>query len=66
MQTPKFNKFYITEILNDLFRHGFVQQGKADELLRAWAAELREDARPQVSASRLRRAFNAEIGKWNW
>ena len=66
MDTAKNDKFYITEILNDLHRNGFVQQGKAEVMLRDWAAELREKARSQLAASRLHRTFNAEIGAYNW
>lgn len=66
MDTAKDNKFYITEILNDLHRNGFIQQGKAETMLRDWAAELREKARPQLAASRLRQSFNTEVGACNW
>lgn len=47
------DKLYITETLNDLYRHGFVRGGKAECLLRGWARELREEAaktsRPPIS-----------------
>ena len=66
MDTPKDNKFFITEILNDLHRNGFVPQGKAETMLRDWAAELREKARPQLAASHLHRSFNTEVGAYNW
>lgn len=66
MLDAKSNKFYITEILNDLHRNGFIPYGKADTMLTDWAKELREDARPKLAASRLRREFNREIGAYNW
>ena len=66
METAKLDKFFITEIINDLYRNGFIQQGKAETMLRDWAAELREKARPQLAASRLRREFNTEVGAYNW
>ena len=62
----KGNKFFITEILNDLHRHGYVPTGKADTMLSDWAKELREDARTQLPASRLRKTFNKEVGIQNW
>jgi hypothetical protein len=66
MASAKNDKLFITEILNDLYRNGFVQRGKAETMLRDWAAELREKARPKLAASRLRRVFNTEIGGQNW
>ncbi len=50
------NKFFITEILNDLNRHGFVKGGKADEMLRDWAKELR--AEMTIPRAKLHREFN--------
>ena len=66
MDNAKKDKLFITEILNDLHRYGFVRQGKAEQMLRDWASELREKARPQLAASRLRRTFNSEVGAYNW
>lgn len=62
----KRDKLFITEILNDLHRNGFVQGGKSDAMLTDWAKELREKARTTLQASRLRETFNKEIGKENW
>ena len=60
------DKLFITEILNDLYRHDFVRGGKAEVMLRAWAWELRDEARVSFPASRPKRVFTAEIGKENW
>lgn len=60
------DKLYITETLNDLYRHGFVRGGKAECLLRGWAQELREEARENFPASRLKKVFTVEVGKENW
>lgn len=62
----KYDKFFITEILNNLHKNGFVVGGKAEAMLRDWAIELRDDARDQLPASRLRKTFNKEIGAENW
>lgn len=66
MSIAKNDKLFITEILNDLHRNGFIRQGKAEQMLQDWAAELREKARPKLAASRLRRTFNMEVGAQNW
>lgn len=66
MITAKNDKFFITEILNDLHRNGFIRQGKAETMLRDWAVELRKKARTQLAASRLRKTFNTEIGADLW
>ena len=66
METAKSDKFFITEILNDLYRNGFVQQGKAETMLKDWAVELREKARCELPTSRLRKQFNKEVGEYNW
>ena len=66
METARDDKLFITEILNDLHRNGFVSGGKAETMLQDWAAELREKARPQLSASRLRKTFNLLVGGYNW
>jgi hypothetical protein len=62
----KNDKFFITEIINDLHRNGFIEGGKAATVLHDWSAELREKARVYMSASRLRRTFNDEVGTSNW
>jgi len=66
MEDIKFDKFYITEILNDLHRNGFVDGGKACQMLREWSAELREKSRTTMAASHLKRDFNRIVGKANW
>lgn len=60
------DKLYITELLNDLYRHGFVRGGKAEVMLRDWARELRDESRTAFPASRLKKVFAAEVGKENW
>jgi len=64
--TNKLNKLFITEILNDLHRNGFVRGGKAETMLHDWAAELREDARGDFPASRLKKTFCKEVGATLW
>ncbi len=66
MQDIKSDKFFITEILNDLHRFGFVPGHKAETMLHDWAAELRDKARVKMPASRLRRTFDKEVGAQNW
>ena len=66
MQDVKTDKFFITEILNDLHRHGFIEGGKACTMLQDWSAELREKARTQLAASRLKKTFDKEVGAYNW
>ena len=66
MCDAKTDKFFITEILNDLHRNGYVEGGKACTMLRDWAIELREKSRTQLATSRLRREFNREVGAQNW
>jgi len=58
----KTDKFFITEILNDLHKNGFVRGGKAETMLHDWAAELRADTRTSFPASKLRQKFNDEVG----
>jgi hypothetical protein len=60
------NKFFITEILNDLHRNGFVCGGKAETMLHDWAAKLREESRIKHPASRLKKEFAKQIGLENW
>ncbi len=62
----KDDKLFITEIINDLYRNGFVAGRKACTMLQDWAIELRESSRAQLAASRLKRTFNNEIGAENW
>lgn len=63
---PATDKFFITEILNDLHRHGFVPGDKAETMLHDWAAELREQTRTCFPASRLRKTFEEVVGSYNW
>jgi hypothetical protein len=60
------DKFFITEILNDLHKNGFVHGGKAETMLHDWAAELREESRIKHPASRLKKEFAKQIGLENW
>jgi hypothetical protein len=64
--TSKNDKLFITEILNDLHRNGFVVGGKAETMLHDWAAELRGDTRSDFPASRLKETFCKEFGAYNW
>lgn len=60
------DKLYITEIINDLERHGYLQGGNAQSMLYDWAAKLREENRTIVPASRLRRTHANLVGKQFW
>ncbi len=60
------DKLYLTEIINDLHRNGFVSHGKAWEMLHDWSAELREEARSSFPASRLKKTHAALAGGENW
>ena len=62
----KGDKLFITEILNDLHRNGFVEGGKAETMLHDWASELREKSRHEFPASRLKIVHSKCIGKENW
>ena len=64
--SPQMDKFYVTEILNDLHKNGFSPSGKACEMLECWSAELRDKARAYHPASRLKREFARQVGKQNW
>lgn len=65
-EQAKTDKLFITEIINDLHRNGFVPLGKAYTMLHDWADELRERARPALPASRLHKVFNTQIGREFW
>lgn len=60
------DKLFITEILNDLHRNGYVRNGKAETMLRDWAAELRGEARPVIKTIPLRRYHAEQCGAENW
>lgn len=61
------DKLFITEILNDLHRHGFdASGGKARNMLHDWARELGEEARVIFPATRLRKHHAARYGAENW
>jgi hypothetical protein len=62
----KQDKLFITEILNDMHRNGYIHGGKAETMLRDWAKELRENARNVLPASRLRKIHAKEVGAANW
>ncbi len=55
---------FLTEILNDLHRHGFVPGGKAYQMLKDWKSDLEEKANYPKTAQR---KVHAEImGAGNW
>jgi hypothetical protein len=60
--------FFLTEILNDIYRHGFVQGGKADTMLRDWKKELRQKCKKIIPGfvSKKRKLFDAVVGRQNW
>lgn len=60
------DKLFITEILNDLHRQGFVRGGKAETMLHDWASELRMESRIFFPASRLKKVFCEVIGRYLW
>jgi len=60
------DKLFITEILNDLHKHGYQCGGKADEMLHDWAKELRDKSRTSFPASRLRKVHAEVCGANNW
>ena len=60
------NKLYLTEIMNDLHRNGFMSGGKAQVMLQDWARNLRDKTRPHFPASRLRRTHAEIVGKGLW
>ena len=66
MEDAKKDKLFITEVINDLHRNGFVRGGKAESMLRDWSRELRNEAREDLPPSRLKKVFCAEIGAQNW
>ena len=66
MATMATDKLFITEIINDLYRNGFQRGGKAEQMLRDWSAELREESRDTFPASRLRKAHAEVCGPGNW
>jgi len=65
-EQAEMDKLFITEILNDLHKCGFVKQGKGEQMLRDWAAELREKSRTKFPASRLRKHHAEIVGAQNW
>lgn len=60
------DKLFITELINDLHRNGFVRGGKAETMLHDWSRELKHRASTKHPASRLRKTFNLIVGKENW
>ena len=60
------DKLYITELINDLHRNGFVPHGKAWEMLHVWSRELKGKARNSFPASKLRRTHADWVGKEHW
>lgn len=62
----KDDKLFLTEIMNDLHRKGFVRGGKAEQMLRDWSKELRRNARPKLQSSKLKKTFCKEVGANLW
>jgi hypothetical protein len=61
------DKFFITELINDLHRNGFVRGGKAETMLHDWSRELKRDIKTtKLPPSRLHKCFNDEVGAYNW
>lgn len=60
------DKLFLTEIINDLHRNGFMSGGKAQVLLQDWARELRAKTRRHFPASRLRRKHAEIVGRELW
>ena len=60
------DKLFLTEIINDLYRNGFMSGGKAQVMLHDLARELRNKTRRHFPASRLRRTHAEIIGKELW
>ncbi len=57
------DKLFLQEILNDLYRNGFVRQGKAEEMLKDWSRQLREETGLQ---GKTKKTFFQLVGKENW
>jgi len=66
MEAAAQNKLFITEIINNLHREGFVRGGKAETMLHDWSAELRKDARVHFPASRIKKFHSEHVGAQNW
>jgi hypothetical protein len=60
------DKLFITEILNDIHRNGYVKGGKAETMLHDWAKELREESRTSFPASRLKKVHAEVVGSYCW
>lgn len=57
------DKLFLQEILNDLYKNGFVRNGKAEQMLRDWSAELREETHMR---GRTKKLFIELVGKELW
>ncbi len=57
------DRLFIQEIITDLERHGYVDGGKAWQMLRDWSRELKEKA-PRIK--NLRRTHAELCGAGNW
>ena len=57
------DKLFIQEILNDLKKNGYVEQGKADTMLKDWSRELKEKSGLR---GRVKRVFKLKIGLQYW
>jgi hypothetical protein len=60
--------FFLTEILNDLYKHGFVEGGKGITMLHDWQKELKQKCKKVIPGfvSKKRKLFDAIVGRQNW
>ena len=64
MENVTTDYFFITEILNDLHRNGFVRGGKAQSMLIDWKSELRKGIDfPKTKQKAVHREL---CGEGNW
>lgn len=59
-------KLFLTEIINDLHRHGFERGGKAEAMLHDLARDARKMASAEFPASRLRQVHADLCDRRNW
>lgn len=60
--------FFLTEILNDIYKHGFVEGGKGVTMLHDWQKELKQKCKKVIPGfvSKKRKLFDAIVGRQNW
>ncbi len=64
LNDQSYNFLYLTEILNDLYRNGFLRGGKAETMLKDWKRELTPFI--QFPRSKTRKVFNTQISPDFW